>query len=163
MTNPRKVFAVLVMLSLSVLILPVRAGGRGLEGVWAVQELTTEKPMAKLNKPTGLLVISGRHFSLSLIANSERPNFGEGGVEEATADELRAIWGPMLINAGTFTITGDTIRITRTLAKHPKFMAPGNFVDLVFERKGDTLTMTDVRNNFGPVQNPGTMRMTRVK
>jgi hypothetical protein len=159
----------LVVIGLALLVgasawVSAQSGTSQLEGAWAVQEITTPKPPGNpVNKPTGLFVFSGRHYSLNVLGNSARPNFGDGGADKATADQFRAIWGPFAANAGTFTVTGNTIRYTRMVAKNPNVMAPGNFGEQTFTVKGDTLTLTDVRSNIGPAPNPQTIRLTRVK
>ena len=135
-----------------------------LEGAWAVQEVTAPKPIQPNppKKPTGLVVFSGRHYALS-ATDVTRPDFAEGGPPKATADQLRATWGPVQSEAGTFTVTGNTIRFTRVVAKGPAAMASGNFVERSFMLKGDTLVVTDVRNQNGPIENPITVRLTRAK
>jgi len=134
-----------------------------LEGAWAIQEVTAPKPLPNPpKKPTGLVVFSGRHYALS-ATDTTRPEFPEGGAAKATADQLRATWGPVQSEAGTFTVMGNTIRFTRVVAKGPGAMAPGNFVERSFMLKGDTLVVTDVRNQNGPPENPVTVRLTRAK
>ena len=142
-----------------------QSGTSQLEGAWAVQEITFAKPPAfPVNKPTGLVVFTSRHYSLVLLQDSTRPNFGEGGAAKATADQIRAVWGAAFAaNAGTFTVTGNTIRYTAMVAKNPNVMAQGNFSEDTFTLKGDTLILTDVRTNNGPTPNPSTVRLTRVK
>jgi hypothetical protein len=135
-----------------------------LEGAWVVQDITSPQPVTPpRNKPTGLIQFSGRNYSIVLVSNSVRPNLPEGGAAKATADQLNAIWGPLTANAGTFTVNGNTIRQTRLVAKNPAVMAAGNFQETTFTLNGDTLVLTDVRSNAGPVTNPTTIRLTRVK
>jgi hypothetical protein len=142
-----------------------QSGTSQLEGAWAVQEITSAKPPAfPPNKPIGLVAFTGRHYSLVVLVNSARPNFGEGGAAKATADQIRAVWGAAFAaNAGTFTVSGNTIRYTAMVAKNPNVMAQGNFSEDTFTLKGDTLILTDVRTNNGPTENPQTTRLTRVK
>jgi len=45
----------------------------------------------------------------------------------ATADELRAMWGPMLANAGPYEIAGDLLTIRPIGAKIPVVMKPGAY------------------------------------
>ena len=111
----------------------------------------------------GLIQFSGRNYSIVFVSNSVRPDFPEGGAAKATADQLNTIWGPLTANAGTFTVNGNTIRQTRLVAKNPAVMAAGNFQETTFTLNGDTLVLTDVRNNAGPIANPTTIRLTRVK
>lgn len=134
-----------------------------LEGAWAIQELTSPKPMPNPpKKPTGLVVFSGRHYAVS-ATDAARPDFAEGGAPKATADQLRATWGPVQTEAGTFAMTGNTIRYTRVVAKGLGAMAPGNFAEQSFMLKGDTLVLTQVRTQNGPTENPITFRLTRAK
>jgi len=90
-----------------------QSGASTLEGAWTIQEVTSAKPNPNLpKKPTGLAVFSGRHYAVS-ATDSARPDFAEGGTPKATADQLRATWGPVQSEAGTFTVTGNTLRLTR--------------------------------------------------
>jgi hypothetical protein len=140
------------------------AGASTLEGAWAVQDVTYAKPPAiPENKPAGQVQFHGRHYSMVILHDSARPNFGQGGEASGSADQLRAIWGPLQANAGTFTVTGNTIRLTRNVAKNPDVMAAGNFGEHSFTLTGETLVMTETRTNAGPVANPRTMRLRRVK
>ena len=109
------------------------------------------------------MVFTGRYYAEAGVNNAERVNFAQGDVNKATADELRAAWGPVFSTAGTFTITGNTMKWTRTVAKNPAAMASGNFMEFTFTLNGDNLTMTQVRNQAGPVVNPPTVRLTRAK
>jgi hypothetical protein len=97
------------------------------------------------------------------VDNSTRPVFGEGGAAKATADQLRAIWGGVTSNGGTFTVSGNTIRFVAIVAKNPKLMAAGAWGESTFTLNGDTLVLTTTRNNNGPEANPQTLRLTRAK
>jgi len=55
------------------------------------------------------------------------------------------------------------MKFTRTVAKCPAAMASGKFVDQTFTLNGDTLVLTQVRNQAGPIANPATVRLTRAK
>jgi|KBSMisStandDraft_5_1062788.scaffolds.fasta_scaffold145506_3 hypothetical protein len=135
-----------------------------LEGAWSVQSISFAKPPAEApNKPTGLFLFVGNHYSGQILNNSTRPDFGQGGGDKATADQFRAVWGPFASNGGTFTISGSTIRFVRTIAKNPGVMAAGNWAENTFTLNGDTLVLTTTRNNTGPVANPQTLRLTRAK
>ena len=135
-----------------------------LEGAWILQDVTFAKPPAIApNKPTGLMLFVGNHYSNQFVSASSRPAFGEGGAGKATADQLRAIWGPLTSNGGTFTVSGNTIRFVATVAKNPNVMAAGSWGESTFTLNGDTLVLTSVRDNTGPSANPQTTRLTRAK
>jgi hypothetical protein len=135
-----------------------------LEGAWSIQQITFAKPPANPpNKPTGLILFVGNHYSNQFVSDSSRPAFSEGGAAKATADQLRAIWGPLTSNGGTFTVSGNTIRFVATVAKNPAVMAAGNWFEDTFTLNGDTLVLTATRDNNGPAANPQTIRLTRAK
>lgn len=139
-----------------------QSGPPGLQGAWTIQDVSSPKPAdPPRNKPTGLVQFSGRHFSLVANNDATRPPLPDGGAAKATADQLRATWGPLVANGGTFTVTGNTIRLTNVVAKGPA--AQGNFAEWSFTLNGDSLAMTQVRNQNGPLQNPVTLKLTRAK
>ena len=70
-------------------------------------------------------------------------------MSKATADELRAIWGPLLANAGTYEVAGDLITIHPLVAKIPVVMKPGANEVYRFRFEGKTLTLRQVRNARG--------------
>lgn len=72
-------------------------------------DVTSPKPpAAPVNKPSGLILFSGSHFSIVVNNDAARPTLPEGGAAKATAEQLRATWGPLVVNVGTFTVTGNT-------------------------------------------------------
>jgi len=135
------------------------------DGAWVLQDRSFAKPPDNTpTKPMGLLLFAGGHYSLMTVQNSARPNFGQGGQNEATADQLRAVWGPFTANAGRFTVTGNTIHLgPRVVAKNPGAMAADAFNELTFTVNGDNLVLTQVRTQNGPNENPQTFRYTRAR
>lgn len=158
----------LVIVALAILLgasswLNAQSGASALQGAWTIQENTSAKSRAdSLKKPMGLVLFSGRHYAIAVV-DAARPDFPQGDPAKATADQLRATWGPVETQAGTFEVTGNTIRFTTLVAGSPHTMAPGNFVEFSFMLKGDTLVVTQVRTQNGPIENPFTFRLTRAK
>jgi hypothetical protein len=144
--------------------LSAQSNASALQGAWQVQGVTAPQPFnPPLNKPVGLILFSGRHYAQVGVGNSVRTDLPQGGAEKATADQLRAVWGPVVADAGTFAVTGNTIKMTRVAAKGPAAMASGNFLEATFTINGDNLAITQVRNQAGPIANPTTVRLTRAK
>src|SRR5690242_2554761 len=56
----------------------------------------------------GLYLFTATRYSMTLAA-TDRPDVAD--TSKATADELRAVWGPLLANAGTYEISGDLVTI----------------------------------------------------
>jgi len=83
---------------------------------------------------------------------------------KATADELRAMWGPIAANAGTYDVSGNLVTIRPIVAKIPVVMKPGANEVYAFGVEGNTLSFTQQRNARGvTVQNAATTRLMRVE
>jgi len=82
----------------------------------------------------------------------------------ADSPELRAIWGPLLANAGTYEVSGDLITIHPLVAKVPVVMKPGSSEVYRFRIEGRTLTLRQVRNARGvAVDSAPTIRFVRAE
>ena len=81
----------------------------------------------------------------------------------ATADLLRAVYGPVAANAGTFEVSGNTLTLRPTVAKNTFPMVPGFFNEYEFTLDGDTLVTTWTRSSYGPISNPLITRLTRAR
>ena len=97
-----------------------------------------------------------------VLASTDRPDIADLG--KATADELRAIWGLLLANAGTYELSGDLITIHPIVAKFPVVMKPGANEVYRFRIEGKTLTLRQVRNARGvAVDSAPTFKFVRVE
>jgi hypothetical protein len=113
-----------------------------LEGVWQGVEAkwTGPTPGTNSNPQPGFYIFTKNHYStVAVIGDKPRPQAQD--VEKATADELRAMWGPFVANAGTYEISGDTLTTRPLVAKNPKVMSPGSSATASFKLEGDTLTL----------------------
>ena len=90
-----------------------------------------------------LYLFTATRYSMVLAA-TDRPDSAD--MSKATADELRASWGPLLANAGTYEISGDLITIHPLVAKIPVVMKAGANEVYRFRIEGKTLTLKQVRN-----------------
>ena len=136
-----------------------------IQGVWRVVEATipgpTPRTIAFGDRPT-LTIITARHYSrVEIQADGPRPVVDAA---KATADELRAAWGPVVAEAGTYEVTPDGLVTMRPIAsKNPAVMGPGVFITYSYKLEGDTLTLTQQRNQNGPFANPFSLRLVRVE
>jgi hypothetical protein len=127
------------------------ASDNPLVGVWRV----AEGPAG-----AGMYMFTGTHYSM-IAATTDRPDISD--TSKATADELRAVWGPMLANAGAYEIAGDLLTIRPVVAKIPVVMKAGAYEVYRFRVEGDTLSLTQVRNVRGPVAQGATTKLVRVE
>jgi hypothetical protein len=135
-------------------------------GVWRVVEATTTGPGARTiafaDRPN-LTIITARHYSrVEVQADGPRPVLAD--VAKASADELRAAWGPFVSEAGTYEVTPDGLITMRPIAsKNPAVMGPGVFITYAYKLNGDTLSLTQQRNQNGPFANPFTLKLVRAE
>jgi hypothetical protein len=109
-----------------------------------------------------LTILTAKHYSRVEI-HAEGPRSMLSDVTKASADELRAAWGPFVGEAGTYEVTSNLITIRPIAAKNPAAMVPGVFTTWTYELTGDTLLVTAKGNQNGPVANPVTVKALRVE
>jgi len=137
-----------------------------IQGVWQVVEVRMSGPSPStitIPEPRpNLTIITARHYSrVQVEADGPRPVLAN--VAKASADELRATWGPFVGEAGTYEITGNLITMRPIAAKNPAAMMHGAFTTWSFKLTGDTLLVTAEGNQNGPVANPVTVKAVRVE
>jgi hypothetical protein len=143
----------------AVLVMSLFAAGTGrvataaqnpLQGTWQI----ANPGMA------GLFIFAGTHYSM-MGASPDRPEVAD--VSKATADEVRALYNPMIANTGIFEIAGNQVTIRPIAAKIPLVMKPGAYEVYEFKIENKTLTLTQRRNSRGPVEQGNVWTLTRVE
>lgn len=147
-----------ITLAFAVLFVPthlVSAAANGpLEGAWQVLDVGG-RPVA------GLYIFTGAHYSM-MFATKDRPQIDDAN--KATADELRAMWGPIAANAGTYEVSGNLVTIKPIVSKIPIVMKEGANEVYAFRVEGNILSLTQRRNARGvTVQNANTIRLMRAE
>ena len=135
-----------------------------LQGVWKTVEVTLTGPNAKTmtTLQPNLTVVSAKYYArVEVHSEGPRPNVAD--VKTATADELRAVWGPFVAEAGTYELAGDSLTVHPLVSKNPAVMVAGAVVVYSCKLKADSMTLTVRRNKDGPVQNPPTIKLVRVE
>lgn len=143
-----------------------QATSPSIQGVWQAVEVTIPGPTPRtitIPEPRpNLTVVTARHYSrVQVEAEGPRPVIAD--VAKATADELRAGWGPFYAEAGTYEITGNVITMHPIAAKNAAAMATGAFTTWSYRLEGNTLWVTLERNQNGPIANPVTVKSVRVE
>lgn len=137
-----------------------------LQGAWRIVEATITGPGARtisFAERPNLTIITARHYSrVEVQADGPRPVLAD--VAKATADELRAVWGPFVGEAGTYEVAPDGLVTMRPIAsKNPAVMGPGVFITYAYRLEGNTLWLTQQRNQSGPFTAPFTLKLVRVE
>lgn len=138
-----------------------------IQGVWQAVEVTITGPRARtiaIPEPRpNLTIITARHYS-RVEVQAEGPRPIPADVTKASADELRAVWGPFVGEAGTYEVTTDHRMTMRPIAaKNPAVMGPGVFITYSYKLNGDTMWVTQQRNQNGPFANPVTVKVVRIE
>jgi hypothetical protein len=138
-----------------------------IEGVWQAVEVKVTGPTPRtvvVPEPrANLTILTAKHYS-RVEVHTDVPRPAPSDIAKATADELRAVWGPFIGEAGTYEITGDNVVTMRpSVAKNPTAMVRGAFIIRAFRLQGDTLWITDQRNQSGPIAYPATAKLVRVE
>ena len=134
------------------------------QGVWRTLEVVVPGAAGRTFKPDATLAIfHGRHYSrVEVHAEQPRPLLGDPAA--ASADQLRAVWGPFVAEAGTFEVSGsDVITMRATVAKNPAAMRDGASSVYRYRREGDRLMLSEVRTHAGKSAQPITVTLTRIE
>ena len=139
---------------------------QSIEGVWRVVEAAITGPAARtitFAERPNLTIITARHYSrVEVQADGPRPLLAD--VAKASADDLRAVWGPFVGEAGTYEVTpGGLVTMRPIASKNPAVMGAGVFITYSYKLEGDTLSLTQQRNQSGPFANPFTLKLVRVE
>ena len=135
-------------------------------GVWQAVEVTLTGPNARtitIPEPRpNLMILTAKYYSrVEVQAEGPRPIVAD--VAKASADDLRAVWGPFVGEAGTYEVSGNVITMRPIAAKNPAAMVPGAFITYTFRMQGNTIWVTQQRNQNGPFANPATIKVVRVE
>jgi hypothetical protein len=136
------------------------------QGVWQVVEAATTGPGARtiaFAERPNLTIITASHYSrVEVQADGPRPVLAD--VAKASADQLRAAWGPFVSEAGTYEVMpGNLITMRPIASKNPAVMGPGVFITYSYKLEADILSLTQQRNQAGPFANPFTLKLVRVE
>jgi len=169
MTMHSKVLLAVTVLSATLCVttgsrLIASGSGAAFEGVWRTVEVVVPGPNPQTFRSAATLAIfHGKHYSrVEVHAETARPVLKDPAT--ASADELRAVWGPFVAEAGTFEVTGsNVVTMQAIVAKNPAAMINGATSVYTYQRDGDTLTLTQSRTPSGSSAVPVRITLARVE
>jgi hypothetical protein len=146
--------------------LAIESQSASLAGVWQTVEIaiagSNPRTITVAEPRPYLMIITAKHYSRTEVQSADpRPIIVD--VAKATADELRATWGPFVAEAGTYEVSGNMITMHPLASKNPAAMAPGTFIIYSYKLDGNTLWLAQQRNQSGPYPNPATFKAVRVE
>ena len=137
-----------------------------LQGVWQAVEVTFPGPNPRTIRlpqpPPNLTIFTAKHYSRVQV-DAEGPRPIPADVAKASADELRAVWGPVVGEAGKYEISaGNVVTMRPVVAKNPAAMKAGAFTTWSYRLEGDTVWVTARTNQNGPVD-PVMIKAVRIE
>jgi hypothetical protein len=160
----------IIVLLAGIVLVAGRAGvvaqAKSIQGVWQTVEVkiagATPRTITVPKPGPWLTIFTAKHYSRTEVqAEAPRPILADAA--KATADELRTVWGPVVAEAGTYDVSGNTITMHPLVSKSPAAMASGAFIISSYQLNGETLTIAQQRNQSGPYASPVTFTLTRVE
>jgi hypothetical protein len=158
--------AVLVALMAAAVCAGAGQSASGLQGAWQIAEINLTGPSARTitfpEPRANLVIFTARHYSrVEVQTEAPRPLLADAA--KASADELRATWGPFVAEAGTYEAAGGSVTMRPIASKNPAVMGGNVFIRYTFTVAGNSLTLTQDRNQNGPFPNPFTIKAVRVE
>jgi hypothetical protein len=135
-----------------------------LDGVWQAVEVTYDGPAGPITVKPGpnLTIFSGTHYS-RIDVQTDKPRPVLENPSDATADELRQTWGPLVAEPGTYEIADNKMTLRPIVAKNPAAMAPNVALVYSYKLEADTLTVTAQRDRNGRVAHPFTVKLVKIE
>src|SRR5262245_46813435 len=144
------------------------AGNDSIKGVWRIVAGGPADHMVD-RRAVGMsgMIFVGDGYWMYATENGDapRPPLPQGGAAAATADQLRASWGPMDVQGGPYVRKGNELELRHIISKGVgAYSVPANAPLVVtFKVEGNTGTITQVRSAQGPFQNPVTWKVERLE
>ncbi len=134
-----------------------------LAGAWKTTEVTLTGPGGgTFTNVTSLTLLTTRHFArVEVRTDAPRPMVTDPAT--ATADEMRAAWGPFFAEAGTYELSGGELTMRPIVSKNSAAMTGSAYTVYAVTLSGNVLTLTSKRNQAGPLPNPATIKATRIE
>jgi hypothetical protein len=146
-----KIFAHIVC-AIVVLAFASPSLGQSFDGAWSITSATSGDDTND-NPQASLFIFHDGYYSwLSLNGTDERPKYNDGESRATLSHEkLQAIVVPVISNSGTYSVDGNTITLSPSVAISPNLMDGGQIMfefelskkELVL--RGDTFSMTLAR------------------
>ena len=150
-------------IALSMTAPAARPQSMSLAGTWKATEVTLTGPGGgTFTNVSNLTLLTTRYFArVEVRTDAPRPMITDPA--KATADEMRAAWGPFFAEAGTYEVSGGELTMRPIVSKNSAAMNGSAYTVYAITLSGNTLTLTSKRNQAGPLPNPATIKAMRIE
>jgi hypothetical protein len=142
----------------------IRVGSRvstPLEGAWRHIEGRNADGSLIATSPGYHLFVDGHVALVRVNVTEPRPALPAAGT--GTVEQLNAVYGPFAAQHGTYEVSGQTLTTRLLVTKNPAGMTGNSFTTQTYRIRGDTLWLTQVANQNGPIANPTTGKYVRAR
>ena len=137
----RGLIAVLALTAVAVTVAGQSSpAGNSLVGAWRVTEFADANAAPITNPQPGMYIFSRQHYSFARIQGT-RPLPAYPSNDKATDADKVAVFNALYLNAGTYTVTGNTLATKATVAKSA-FAIGGAGNQYEFTVTGNNLVLT---------------------
>jgi hypothetical protein len=95
-----------------------------------------------------LTIFAGNHYS-RIDIQTQKPRPALANPANATTEELREVWGPLVAEAGTYELTDSLLTLRPVVAKNPAAVAPDVSVVYSDKLEDGALILTARRDQNG--------------
>jgi len=134
--------------------------GNQLIGVWETVEATFTGPEARTvihSQPIICIFTKNYMSQVGVLSENPRPELPEN----ATDAQKVAAWEPLSARVSTYEVNGSTITVRHIVDKNPNMESGAAILGYKFE--GDTLLLTVKEFPDGSLENPYTIKFTRLE
>ena len=156
-----RIVVCMVLLSFLVTIPFAPAENDRLTGVWKVTAVTLTGPDAQVitNPRPSFCIFTKKYMSLvGVRGEGPRPELPKN----PNVDQLVAAWQSLAASISTYEAVGNTITIHPIVGKSPN-IKPGDFSTLEYKFEEDNLLVTPKTDQDGSIENPYTLKFTRLE
>ena len=144
----RRISAIVGLLVVGASMMAYSQESSSIEGAWRITETISTGENASSNKTPqpGLFLFTKKHYSVvSVGGTAPRPDLGAPADPAKLTDAEKLaryeVWDAFSANAGTYSVSGNTVTLSAMVAKNPAVMArPGTPRE--FKIEGNTMTLT---------------------
>ena len=115
-----------------------RAPSNPLQGVWSMTTMTTGDDTINPSQPGLFLFTEGHYSAVYSLGADPRPL--SATAFDSSSEEKIAQYETIIVNSGTYEISGSSVTFRPVVAKSPEFIGGHSTMD--FQIEGDDLTLT---------------------
>jgi hypothetical protein len=114
--------------------------GNSLIGAWKIVETTSPTGQKNSSPQPGLYIFTSKHYSAMAVSGTQpRPKYADQS--KATDKDKAAVFDQFTANSGTYTVSGNTLKVRPIVAKN-EFVMSGPEIESEIKLEGNNLTLT---------------------